>query len=361
MLARPGGKRRTVDRGGADELLDVQQGELRDADAVGRRARDELHAQYAVAVRALGLGQHGARFLGLGLRALDHRHATAADGVAVELDGGPRVERLVDRFQRGRFLVLAADGHDRALAVDVIQMLIADDGGHAVFAHDFLDHVGLRRLLVLREGQIARHEISAVGARGRGEAGREHLAVLFRTGGEAEIQRRDIAGAAEFLLLDVGLGVGPALEQGIKDGARGFGVRFGRDTQNVGAQFARERRLGRLRLDIVGQRSRGQGCQSQYQAHGKHRNQRMARHETPRKSGTDRQWQRAGLRQTLNRDVNVVRRFRRVPGAVVNALIHLALPCHRHIDRLRRGDAGIGRMMLPPKARFLGDGIPLSV
>src|SRR6185312_8773980 len=48
-------------------------------------------------------------------------------------------------------------------------------------------------------------------------------------------------------------------------------------------------------------------------------------------------------------------------GAVVNALIHLALPCHRHIDRLRRGDAGIGRAMLPPKARFLGHGIPLSV
>jgi hypothetical protein len=68
-----------------------------------------------------------------------------------------------------------------------------------------------------------------------------------------------------------------------------------------------------------------------------------------------------GLRQTLNRDVNVVRRFRGPAGAVVNALIHLALPCHRHIDRLRRGDAGIGRTMLPPKARFLGDGIPLSV
>src|SRR5438445_6076111 len=46
---------------------------------------------------------------------------------------------------------------------------------------------------------------------------------------------------------------------------------------------------------------------------------------------------------------------------VVNALIHLTLPCHRHIDRLRRGDAGTGRTMLPPKARFLGDGIPLSV
>jgi hypothetical protein len=49
------------------------------------------------------------------------------------------------------------------------------------------------------------------------------------------------------------------------------------------------------------------------------------------------------------------------PGAVVNALIPLALPCHGHIDRLRGGDAGIGRIMLPPKARFLGDGIPLSV
>ena len=47
--------------------------------------------------------------------------------------------------------------------------------------------------------------------------------------------------------------------------------------------------------------------------------------------------------------------------AVVNALIPLALPCHGHIDRLPRGDAGIGRMMLPPKAWFLGDGIPLSV
>ena len=88
-VARPGGKRRIVDRGGADELLDVQQGELRDADTVGRRARDELHAQHAVAVRALGVGQHGAGFLGLGLRALDDRHATAADGLAVELDGGP--------------------------------------------------------------------------------------------------------------------------------------------------------------------------------------------------------------------------------------------------------------------------------
>ena len=132
-------------------------------------------------------------------------------------------------------------------------MLITDDGGHAVFAHDFLDHVGLRRLLVLGEGQIARDEIGAVGARGRGEAGREHFAVLFRAGGEAETQRSDVAGTAEFLLLNVGLGVGAALEQGIKDGTRGFGVRFGRDTQNVGAEFARERRLGRLRLDIVGQ------------------------------------------------------------------------------------------------------------
>ena len=134
-------------------------------------------------------------------------------------------------------------------------MLIADDGGHAVFAHDFLDHVGLRRLLVLGEGQIARDEIGAVGARGRGEAGREHLAVLFRTGREAEIQRSDIARAAvtEFLLLDVGLGIGTALEQGIKDGARRFGVRFGRDTQNVGAEFAGESRLGRPRPDIVGQ------------------------------------------------------------------------------------------------------------
>jgi hypothetical protein len=47
--------------------------------------------------------------------------------------------------------------------------------------------------------------------------------------------------------------------------------------------------------------------------------------------------------------------------AAVNALIHLALPCHRHTDRLRRDHAGIGRRMLPPKARFLGDGIPLSV
>src|SRR4051812_36420408 len=125
-FARPGAKRRTIDRGGADELLDIQQGELRDADTVGRRAWNELHAQHAIAIRALGLGQHGARLLGLGLRALDHGHATAADGVAVELDGGPRVERLVDRFQRGSFLVLAADRHDRALAVDVIQVLIAD-------------------------------------------------------------------------------------------------------------------------------------------------------------------------------------------------------------------------------------------
>ena len=73
---------------------------------------------------------------------------TAADGIAVELDGGLRIKRLVDRYQRGRFLVFAADRHDPALAVDVIEVLIADDGGHAVFAHHFLDHVGLRRLLV---------------------------------------------------------------------------------------------------------------------------------------------------------------------------------------------------------------------
>src|SRR5207247_2758162 len=95
---------------------------------------------------------------------------------------------------------------------------------YAVFTQDFLDHFGLRWLLVLREGQIARDEIGAVGARGRREARREHLAVLFRTGRETEIQRSDIAGAAvtEFLLLDVGLGIGTAIEQGIKDGARRF-------------------------------------------------------------------------------------------------------------------------------------------
>ena len=73
----------------------------------------------------------------------------------------------------------------------------------------------------------------------------------------------------------------------------------------------------------------------------------------------------AGLRQTLNRDVNIGSRFYGPIGAAVNALIHLALPCHRHIDRLRPGHAGIGRTMLPPKAqlgvRFLGDGISLSV
>jgi hypothetical protein len=51
--------------------------------------------------------------------------------------------------------------------------------------------------------------------------------------------------------------------------------------------------------------------------------------------------QARGLRQILNRDVNIVCRFRQRTGAVVNALIHLALPCHRHIDRLRRGHAGI--------------------
>jgi hypothetical protein len=42
-------------------------------------------------------------------------------------------------------------------------------------------------------------------------------------------------------------------------------------------------------------------------------------------------------------------------------LIHLTLPCHGHIVRVRPGHAGIGRGMLLPKSRFLGDGIALSV
>ena len=244
--------------------------ELRDADAIwpacpGPSCTLNTPSQLA----PLASCQHGVfQFLRLGLRALDHRHATAADGVAVELDGGFRIERLVDRFQRRRFLVLAAHGYDRALAIDVIQVLIADDGGNAVFAHHLLDHIRLRRLLVLRECQIARDEIDAVCAGRRRKAGRQHLAVLPGTGREAEIHGRDEACAAiaELLLLDVGLGVGAALEQGVKDGACRFGVRLRRDAQNVGVQLSRERGLGRLWLDILGQRRCGQGCQS----HGKH-------------------------------------------------------------------------------------------
>ena len=53
--------------------------------------------------------------------------------------------------------------------------------------------------------------------------------------------------------------------------------------------------------------------------------QLMARIETsawrgmnhPRNRGQNRQWKRAGLRQTLNRDVNVVRRFRGPAGALL--------------------------------------------
>ena len=89
-----------VDRGRADDALEIQQRELRVADPVRRRARRQLDAERAVAIGALGLAQHGVKFLFPGLRALHDGHATAADSVAVELDGGSRIERLVDRFER---------------------------------------------------------------------------------------------------------------------------------------------------------------------------------------------------------------------------------------------------------------------
>ena len=179
----------------------------------------QLHAQHAVAIGALGLAQHrGQRFL-LGLRALHDGHAAAAAGVAVELERGFRIERLVDGLERGRFLVLGADRYDRAFAIDVIEVLIADDGRRAVFVHDLLDHVGLRRLLVLRKGQVAGDEISAVGARGRREAADSTSPFCLGPAGRLKFSARDVAdrGAAEFLLLDVGLGVGAPLERRFED------------------------------------------------------------------------------------------------------------------------------------------------
>jgi len=56
------------------------------------------------------------RFL-FGLRPLDHRHAAAADRIAVELERGLGIERLVDGVERGRLLVLRADRNDRAGAI----------------------------------------------------------------------------------------------------------------------------------------------------------------------------------------------------------------------------------------------------
>src|SRR6185437_3394301 len=174
-------------------------------DAVGRRAGGQLHAQRAVAIGRLGLVQHRAQVFFLGQRALDGGHATAMAIGAVELDRRPRIERPVDGLERGGLLVLRADRYDLAGAIDVIEALISDDGRLAVFVHDLLYHLGPGWLLVLREGQVSRHEKRTVRARRRGKAGRKHFTGLLRTGGGRERQRRDVADgrAAEFLLLDI--------------------------------------------------------------------------------------------------------------------------------------------------------------
>ena len=160
-------------------------------------------------------------------------------------------------------------------------MLVADDGGRAVFAHHIPDHVGLCRLPVFGEGEVARDEVSAIGAGGRREAGRQRLAVLTGSGGKAEVQRGDEAdrGAAEFLLLDVLGGIGASLEEGFKDGASRFSGCIRRDAQNVRVQFCGEGRVRRLWLDLVGLGRNGQGRRGD----GKRDNQGAAKHEPPAK------------------------------------------------------------------------------
>jgi len=66
-------------------------------------------------------------------------------------------------------------------------VLIPDDGWRAVFIHDLLDHIGFGRLPVLRKCEVSGDEISAVGARRRGEAARKHFACLFGPAGKLKI------------------------------------------------------------------------------------------------------------------------------------------------------------------------------
>src|SRR3981081_1204900 len=114
-------------------------------------------------------------------------------------------------------------------------------------------------------------------------------------GGRAEHQRGGIADGrvAEFLPLDIGLGIAALLEGRFKDGARGFAGGIHGYAEDVRTKFSRERAIGRLRLDVVGVRC----CGQEGRTNDKHHNQGAANHESPAKPD-EQQW--SGIRQILN-------------------------------------------------------------
>jgi hypothetical protein len=118
-------------------------------------------------------------------------------------------------------------------------VLVADDGGRAVFAHYLLDHVGLGRLPVFCKRQVARDQIGAIGARGR----RSFPTAPRRSGRrrrKAEVERRDEAdrGRAEFLLLDILGGIGAPLEEGFEDARAASAVESDEMPKMSGCSFA---------------------------------------------------------------------------------------------------------------------------
>ncbi|XIA62558.1 hypothetical protein ACFIOY_23855 [Bradyrhizobium sp. TZ2] len=167
-------------------------------------------------------------------------------------------------------------------------------------------------MLVLRERQIAYDEISVVCAGRRRKAGREHLAILPGTGREAETHGRDKADVAELLLLDIRLGVRAPLEQESKMARADPAVDSAERPKMSGCSFPENAVSGVFGLMSSASVTVGRDASSMASIETRARrnmNYLQTKNEPKRK--------RAGLRQTLNCDVNIVRRFRGPPGPLL--------------------------------------------
>jgi hypothetical protein len=94
-------KRVRIDLGRADDLLEVDQGELGLADAIGGDAGENLDGDEGVAIGGLGFGDKLVERLLQGLRTLEFGDAASASVGIVEGDGDLGIDRRVEGFEGG--------------------------------------------------------------------------------------------------------------------------------------------------------------------------------------------------------------------------------------------------------------------